>query len=136
MYSECLTIEPTKKTPGIFLGPGKIIITGRSIPENSSNLYKPVYEWIKKYLPYWRGSTEITMAFEFINTTSIKWIYEILKEISSIIYEYNSLIKITWYYEEGDEDMYDLGSIISTLVRCPFRIVKVTDINNCEFSFQ
>jgi len=136
MYPENLTIEPTKKTPRIILEPGRIFITGRSIPENSNIFYQPVHEWISRYMSEWKGTTDIILAFEFINTTSIRWIYTILKEVAEIIYMLNSQVKISWYYEEGDEDMYDLGSIISTLVRCPFRIIKVEDIDKYEFRIQ
>jgi hypothetical protein len=37
-------------------------------------------------------------------------------------------VKISWFYEEGDEDMCDLGFILRSLVNCPFSIVEVDDI--------
>ena len=42
-----LTIEGSAKTPTVeFEGVGKLLIKGRSIPENSIEFYKPVIDWI------------------------------------------------------------------------------------------
>jgi hypothetical protein len=71
--------------------------------------------------------TTIQLGFEFINTTSIKWVYAILKELARIP-DMASRAKITWFYEEGDEDMCDLGFILRSLVECPFTIVEVDDL--------
>jgi hypothetical protein len=127
-----LIIESTKKTPWIFLEPGRILITGRSISENPAEFYRPVYEWISKYVSESAALTDIQLAFEFINTTSIKWVYAILKELGRIP-NLSSHAKILWYYEEGDEDMSDLGFILRSLVSCPFHIVEVDDISLQKF---
>jgi hypothetical protein len=105
---------------------------GRSISENPAEFYRPVHEWISAYVAESARVTNITLGFEFINTTSIKWIYAILKELSRIP---NLAVraKISWYYEEGDEDMCDLGFILRSLVDCPFHIMEVDDINKQKF---
>ncbi len=41
--------------------------------------------------------------------------------------------KVSWFYEEGDEDMCDLGFILRSLVSCPFHIIEVDDINKQRF---
>ena len=123
-----INIEPTKKTPWIILEAGKVIIMGRSIPENPGDFYRPVHEWVSKYAAESLRMTDILLGFEFINTTSMKWVYAILKELAKIP-DMNVRAKISWYYEEGDEDMCDLGFILRSLVKCPFHIVEVDDIN-------
>lgn len=134
MYPQSIRIEATNKTPEIVLEQGIIFIKGRSIPEDPNNFYKPIYEWVSKYISEWAGKTDIIFAFEFINTRSIKWIYTILKEMTELIYLPGNKLQVSWFYEEGDEDMYDLGSIISALVRCPFRIIRIEDIDKCEIT--
>ena len=37
-------------------------------------------------------------------------------------------IRIMWYYEKGDEDMCELGFILSSLVGCPFTIAEVAEL--------
>jgi hypothetical protein len=128
MSLSSLIIEPTKKTPWIILEPGRVIILGRSILENPGEFYRPVHEWVSKYAEESSEMTTIQLGFEFINTTSIKWVYAILKELARIP-DMPVKAKISWLYEEGDEDMCDLGFILRSLVDCPFAIVEIEDIN-------
>jgi hypothetical protein len=125
-------LDPTKKTPGVILEPGRIIIVGRSISESPAEFYRPIHEWISKYTSESESMTNIQLGFEFINTTSIKWIYAILKEFGRIP-DLAQHAKISWFYEEGDEDMCDLGFILRSLVTCPFHIIEVVDINKHKF---
>jgi hypothetical protein len=127
MSINTLVIEPTKKTPWIVLEPGKILILGRSILENPAEFYRPVHEWVTNYIEENCRMTTIQLGFEFINTTSIKWVYAIIKELARIP-EMSARARISWYYEEGDEDMCDLGSILRSLVDCPFTITEVEDL--------
>jgi hypothetical protein len=128
-----LVIEPTKKTPWIVLEPGKVLILGRSILENPAEFYRPVHEWVIKYIEENHSMTTIQLGFEFINTTSIKWVYAIIKELARIP-EMQVRARITWYYEEGDEDMCDLGFILRSLVNCPFTITEVEDLYKQKIS--
>lgn len=120
--------EPTKRSPWIILEPGRIFIMGRSIPENPGEFYRPVLDWITDYSTHSSEKTTIDFGFEYINTTSTKWIYTILKELS----EMKELIhnaNVTWYFERGDEDMGELGFILRSLVDCPFVVVEVEEMN-------
>jgi hypothetical protein len=127
MSLDSMILEPTKKTPWIILEPGKVLILGRSILENPEESYRPIYEWVSKYAGESSRMTTIQLGFEFINTASTKWVYAILKELAEIPDMYVR-VKIVWYYEEGDEDMCDLGFILRSLVDCPFTVVEVEDL--------
>ncbi|MBA4321743.1 MAG: hypothetical protein C0408_02885 [Odoribacter sp.] len=127
MSINSLILEPTKKTPWIVLEPGKVVFVGRSILENPAEFYRPVHEWVSMYAAESSKMTTIQFGFEFINTTSIKWVYAILKELAKIP-DMPDRAKISWIYEEGDEDMCDLGFILRSLVDCPFAIIEVEDI--------
>ena len=119
-----LTIEPTKKTPWVVLEPGKVIILGRSILENPAEFYRPIHEWVSKYVGESSRMTTIQFGFEFINTTSIKWVYAILKELSRIP-DMPTRAKISWYYEEGDEDILERGEYFSSVLDVPFNFIKL-----------
>lgn len=129
MKINSLIIEPTRKTPWIILEPGKVMISGRSIPENPGEFYKPIYDWVESYITESPEKTEIILGFEFINTTSIKWVYAILKELGKIP-DMLTHARVTWYYEEGDDDMCDLGFILRSLVECQFNIIEIEDLSN------
>ncbi len=125
---ERYTADPTKRTPRIILEPGRIFILGRSIPENPGEFYRPVYNWINQYTRINGHETIIELGFEYINTSSTKWIYNIIKEIAGM----NNLsknVKIIWYYDLGDEDMCELGFMLRSLVDCPFFVVESEGLN-------
>jgi len=116
-------IEPTRRTPRIILEPGRFFIVGRSIPENPGEFYRPVYEWISKYVQSQGQRTVVELGFEYINTSSTKWIYNIIKKISSMK-DVTGNVSICWYYDAGDEDMCELGFIMKSLVDCQFYVIE------------
>ena len=120
-------IEPTKRTPRIILEAGRIVFEGRSITENPGDTYRPVFEWITKYIQICREETQIEFRFEYINTSSTKWIYNIIKEIARME-EIEKYARILWYYENGDDDMCELGLILRSLTECPFFIVETVGL--------
>ncbi len=130
--SASLKKEPTRRTPWILLEPGRIFIMGRSIPENPGDFYRPVKEWIADYVENFEGKTVITLGFEYINTSSTKWIFSMLKELSEIKDIQNNA-SVKWYYENGDEDMCELGFILRSLVDCPFVVVEVSQMNREKY---
>jgi hypothetical protein len=132
MYPDRYIQEPTKRTPWIILETGRIFIMGRSIPENPGEFYRPVHEWVSKYSQSYVEKTKIEFGFEYINTSSTKWIYNIIKELAEI----KDIVRtgrVTWYYEQGDEDMCELGFILRSLVDCPFVLVEVDEMNTARY---
>jgi hypothetical protein len=132
MYPDRFVNEPSKRTPWIILEPGKIFIMGRSIPENPGVFYRPVLDWVSMYTQDYLVKTKIEFGFEYINTSSTKWIYGLLKELAQM----KDLTKngsVTWYYEQGDEDMCELGYILRSLVECPFVFVEVNVMDRARF---
>ena len=101
---------------------------GRSIIENPGRFYDEVHSWIAAYAKSWKGNTRIDLGFEYINTGSIKWLYLLLRELAEVCSapEDNT---VTWYYEEGDEDMKELGYIIKSLLHCSFSIIRIKNLN-------
>ena len=127
MYPEKFIAGLTKRTPWIILEPGRLFIMGRSIPENPGDFYRPVHSWISGYRTAPAESTRIDLGFEYINTSSTKWIFNILRELAEME-NLAETLKVTWYYEHGDEDMGELGFIMRSLVECPFLVVEVAEM--------
>ena len=112
--------------------PGRIFIMGRSIPENPGDFYRPVYNWISDYTGSHIDKSKIDLGFEYINTSSTKWIFNILKELS-VMPDVAENVKVTWYYEQGDEDMCELGFILRSLIECPFLLVEVEEMSHARY---
>lgn len=132
MYPASFNKESSKRTPWIILEPGRIFIMGRSIPENPGEFYGPVHEWVSRYAQSYFEKTKIEFGFEYINTSSTKWIYTILKELAEMK-EMATNARIAWYYEQGDEDMCELGFILRSLVECPFVVIEVDEMNMARY---
>jgi len=132
IYPDKYKSEPTKRTPWISMEPGRIFILGRSIPENAGEFYRPVHKWISEYAGSHIEKSRIDLGFEYINTTSTKWIFNILKELAGME-NVSENVKITWYYEQGDEDMCELGFILRSLIECPFILFEVEEMNKARY---
>ncbi|HEX2970609.1 MAG TPA: SiaC family regulatory phosphoprotein [Bacteroidales bacterium] len=121
MLTENYIRESTRRTPGVMLTPGKIVITGRSIPDNPGEFFSPLLEKIIDQVSEFSGITQIDLGFEYINTTSAKWIFLILKKISGMV-DVAQKASVTWYYEQGDDDMCELGFIMHSVIECAFLV--------------
>ena len=114
---EILNLEGTADTPKIILDKGNKIfeISGRSLPEDSVEFYKPVLEWIANYAKQPNLATEFVFKLEYFNTSSSKLILDVLSALEDI-----EGMKIEWCYMEDDEDMEEAGKEFSELVEIPF----------------
>lgn len=129
MNPEILNIEPTKRSPRIVLEPGRLFMMGRSIIENPGTYYEQGLNWLSKLSGNQTGKIQIDLGFEYINTGSIKWLYILLRQLA----EKKGVARrasIRWYYEQGDDDMKELGSILRSLVECPFDLIEVQEMND------
>lgn len=129
MIHEKLNIKPTKRSPLVFFEPGRLFVLGRSIIENPSVFYEPAMRWVSQMAESWPTNTKIDLGLEYINTGSIKWLYILLRQLAEIR-EFECNGSITWYYEQGDYDMCELGYMLKSLVECPFRIVEMNEMND------
>lgn len=114
---EILNLEGTEDTPKIILDKknGIFEISGRSLPEDSAEFYRPVLDWIERYGADPNSSTEFVFKLEYFNTASSKLILDVLSALEDI-----KSMKILWYFHEDDEDMEEAGQEFSELVEIPF----------------
>ncbi len=113
------------KTPHILLDQaGYFELKGKSIPENSTEFYKPVFDWLDNYAADPKGSTKILVELEYFNTSSSKCILDIFRKLEAIHKTGKSTVSIAWLYDEDDEDMKETGEDYQTIVKVPFTISK------------
>lgn len=124
---DSLRLENTSKSPSVNLISGLIEIKGRSIPENPKKFYKPIYDWIKKYGINPEPVTTINLNFEYIDTSSSKWVLDLLRLLDDINGKSNTEIKVNWYYEEGDYDMFDLGMHLKSFINIDFEFIETEE---------
>jgi uncharacterized Fe-S radical SAM superfamily protein PflX len=107
-----IMIEATHSTPRVnFCADGRLLIEGRSLPEDVNKFYKPLIEWIVNLDT---ESVKLDINLEYFNSASAKKLLELLKSLDA-----NNRIKsliINWHYEEGDDDALETGQIFEDLL--------------------
>jgi hypothetical protein len=100
-------IEATTKTPAVDFNclTGDLILHGRSIPENASDLYDPVFKWVNEYINNPRPTTNLRLNLEYFNTASSIWIAKIVKSLTKIKDPENSLFIHLYFNVEDYDDM-------------------------------
>ncbi|NHB67786.1 DUF1987 domain-containing protein [Perlabentimonas gracilis] len=120
-----LFIKGTSKTPEIEFTPGNIKISGRSIPEDSLSFYQPVVKWIEEYITLPELSTKVSISIEYINSGSNRFLYNIIKLIEDC-YSKGNDVSISWYYEEDDDTIKNLGQDFKALFKVPINLIVIT----------
>lgn len=117
---EIINFEGTEDTPKIILDKTNKIfeISGRSLPEDSSEFYKPILSWMVSYAKDPLPETIFDFKLEYFNTASSKMILDLLTELEEI-----KNTKINWYFFEDDEDMEEAGEEFSELVELDFELI-------------
>jgi hypothetical protein len=120
-----LRILPTKNTPEIILNPdGKIKIKGRSIHENVTDFFAPVETWVSGYIAVPAEVTYVDLNLEYFNSASAKVLIHILQKLTYVSLKHKKFV-FNWYYEDGDEDIYERGEYFSSVLDVSFNFVKL-----------
>jgi uncharacterized Fe-S radical SAM superfamily protein PflX len=110
---KAIVIEATYSTPAVnFSEDGRMLIEGRSLPENVDKFYKPLIEWIINLSV---EAVKLDINLEYFNSASAKKLLDLLKSLDA-----NSKIRslvINWHYEEGDDSVLETGQIFEELLR-------------------
>lgn len=117
---EALQISETNETPSINLDKkkGQFQFIGRSLTDNASEFYQPAIDWLKAYAEAPNSETDIVFKFEYLNTVSSKSVLDILTALEKV-----KGAKVSWYFNEEDEDMEEIGEEIAELVTVPFNFI-------------
>jgi hypothetical protein len=119
---EDLIIEPTRKTLTVICSEGKILMEGCSITNDPKVFFKPVIDWMQEYAKSSVDYTEIVLNFEYIDTASVKYVYQILQEFIEAKAQSHK-IKVKWYYDIDDPEILELGEIIDSKLDAEFEFI-------------
>jgi hypothetical protein len=120
-----LQISGTEDTPNITFNEQEkeFLISGRSLPEDVSTFYKPVFEWLSGFGQNPVGKTTFKFKLEYFNTASSKIILDILMKLEDMVQSSQAEIAVEWHYSESDDDMLEAGDEYKELVEVPFDLV-------------
>ena len=123
-----LIIEGTKQTPEIDFDAisGVLKLSGRSIPENTFEFFNAVLIWLDEFSVQAPDKVIAKINLEYFNTSSSKYILEILKRLKSVLKDDKDVL-VEWYYEEDDEEMMETGEDYEDVSGLPFEIISIEE---------
>ncbi|MDQ7781640.1 MAG: DUF1987 domain-containing protein [Desulfomonilaceae bacterium] len=125
-----LIVEATKSSPWIcFDAENRILeIKGKSYPENASEFFAPVFEWLKKYFASTQTApTEVNLDIIYLNSSSSK-AFLVLFDILEQAARNGHTVHVNWRYDEDDETALELGEeFMEDLEFVSFNLVKIQD---------
>jgi hypothetical protein len=109
-----------EKTPLIeFYESGELRIEGRSSPENPSEFYQDVLDWVREYTDSCPAKTTIHVKLDYFNTSTSKLLLNLFRQFEEIK-KTGSEICIYWYHEKDDSDMMEAGQYFEIVTKLPF----------------
>ncbi len=132
-----LNIAATKKSPRVLFEPSKKLfeIKGNSRPENVRDFYYPIIESLRSYFDTLADEQKLiaeseddpfkfNFKLDYFNSSSAKFISDILVIVKDF-YEKGIQFKVYWYFEDGDDDMKEVGEDFSDMISFPFNYIMV-----------
>ena len=109
---ENLYIKATKNTPEINLNFNESLLEfkGKSFSENTFEFYKPVEDWIDRFLE--EGSNKkisINFDLNYLNSSSIKYYFDLFEKMEEEVVNNNKYIEVIWLYHEDDDMTMETG---------------------------
>ena len=130
---QAFNLDPTESTPKIILDPyNKVFeISGISRPENVRECYEPVIDWFEEFnsnlneFEFVTSKNLVVIKFKlnYFNSASAKFILDILMEINKL-FKSGMNLYIDWYYDEGDDDMKEVGEELCDIVDFDFNYIE------------
>jgi hypothetical protein len=128
MIMEDLVIKKSTISPFVFFDIKTCLfeIRGTCRPEHASDFFMPIFNWLNKLEElvlqnYQLNPVQLNISLEYINSVSIKILYDVLKVFERINNITNN-ISIIWHYKRGDTDMKESGEEYQTIINTPFKI--------------
>ena len=121
---KCVFVE-TVRTPTINFDneTGILLLEGRSNPENAREFYEPIVKWMDEYIKQPAEKTDFRINLEHFNTSSSKYLMEILRRIRYLA-DHEHLFNVTWMYEEDDLEMLDTAEAFEMMTGLRFEKVS------------
>lgn len=128
-----IKMPATDKSPRVLFDPENKVfeLEGNSRPENVRDFYKPIIDSLTKFFKSLleNGTDEKPVKFvyklEYFNSSSAKFISDIFFLVGN--YSKKGVpVKIYWYFDEGDEDMMEVGEDFSDMIDVPFQMIMIS----------
>lgn len=120
---EAINILGTRNTPSVTYDDQArtFSVIGNSIPENASEFYAPIMNWLKAELPDMQDGTIFQFSLPYFNSSSLKALYLVLMEIKKEMHTGKQFSAI-WHIEEGDDFMSEAAETFAEMTEIEFTL--------------
>jgi hypothetical protein len=123
-----LEISKTKTTPEILFNcsTNELSIVGESFPENTSEFYAPVFEWLERYLNSITNQVVVVnIELVYFNSSSSKVLMDLFDMLEEAVQDGKD-ISVNWRYDEENEMAAEYGEdFMEDLEKLPFKLVEI-----------
>ncbi|HTA61851.1 MAG TPA: DUF1987 domain-containing protein [Bacteroidia bacterium] len=118
-----IEIAARDQTPFVILDKqnGRFEIRGYSYPDEALEFYTEILDWFKEYIKNPNAETKFIFDLIYVNSTSIKFINEILKKLDGLFLT-GKTVTVEWFFMSDDEDMQQLGNVLKDFHKVPVSV--------------
>ena len=115
----------TEKTPEVLfdMETGRLQLVGCSIHENAEGFFRPLLEQVEEYIRTPAPQTSITLTLTYFNSSSSKYILDLLKLMDEVHLSGKGKVLLEWHYDQDDLDMEEAGRDYMSLLEMPVKLV-------------
>lgn len=119
-----LTINANKDTLNIHCdsATGIIAMKGVSYPQDASDFFNPVFDWLENYINAISGQIILNLHIDYLNTSSTKCLFDFI-DLLADYYKQGNEVQVNWYYEADDEDIKETGLEFQDDIELPFTLL-------------
>lgn len=123
---DSLVLAKTKNTLSVNFdaNSGVLELSGSSYPENTTEFFRPLIDWIQKYFLNVTGKLTLNIKIDYLNSSSIKYLSDMIDKLENY-HKSGGAVELNWYYKEDDEDIMEMGEEIKEDVSFTFTIIPV-----------
>ena len=103
---------------------GRVTINGRWSIKRVDEFLNYLRDWFEPFIANPPEINTIDIRLEYVNNSNTSLLVSLLKKIL-IIRESSEGPVINWYYEDGDEDIFEYGEYISLVLDTPFTFIRI-----------
>lgn len=116
-----LTIEKTNSTPEVTINDTTFKMSGVCTPENPPKFFDTFKQEFDNLI-HSGSARELIFHLDYFNTGSSKCLLNLFKGVSQN--QNKSNIKITWVFENGDDEMKESGELYAEIADMEFTFLE------------
>ncbi len=97
---------------------GVMEIRGKIVPENPTDFFSELDNWIDEYLKRKDSSVVVNMHLDYFNTVSSKMLSKFLQRMIP------SNPRFNWYYEAEDVEIKEAGEDYAAILNYPIHVIE------------